>query len=320
MRLDTTPPTSFTWPDIPYTAWRDTCAALHLYLQIVGKYRLSRTPWVNHSWHATFYVNARGLTTSQIVDGPGGAIEIEFDLIDHVVIGMGADGRTERFALDSMSVADFLFRFLDLIRALGGTAELHGRPNEIADAKPFAEDRQQRPYDRDAVTRFHQALIQVDRVLKQFRTSCFGKVSPVHLFWGSFDLAVTRFSGRIAPLHPGGVPALPDEVTREAYSHEVSSAGFWPGGGGVDYPAFYSYAYPAPEGFSQARVEPEAAFYSPELGEFLLPYDAVRLASDPDAALSAFLESTYVAAAKLGHWDRGALECSPGRPRQPRPI
>jgi len=308
------------WPDIPYAPWRETCTALHLYTQIVGKYRLSRTPWVNHSWHATLYVNARGLTTSLIPDGPAGGIEIAFDLIDHAVIGIGADGRTQRFALGSMSVADFHSRFQDLVVALGGTPEFHGRPNEIIDVVPFARDRQVRPYDADAVRRFHLALVQVDRVMKRFRTGCLGKVSPVHLFWGSFDLAVTRFSGRLAPAHPGGIPALPDEITREAYSHEVSSAGFWPGGGAIDYPAFYSYSYPAPEGFSQAGIVPDEAFFSAELGEFLLPYDAVRRANDPDAVLTAFLESTYEAAARLAGWDRDALECSIGEPRRPRSL
>ncbi len=306
------------WPDIPYPPWRETCTALHLYTQIVGKYRLARAPWVNHSWHATLYVNARGLTTGLIPDGPAGGIEIAFDLTDHALIGAGADGREDRFALGPMAVADFFARFLALVRGLGGTPELHGRPNEIPDALPFEEDRTPRPYDADAVTRFHRALVQADRVLKRFRTSSIGKVSPVHLFWGSFDLAVTRFSGRTAPRHPGGIPALPDTVTREAYSHEVSSAGFWPGGGGIDYPAFYSYAYPAPEGFAQARIAPEDAFFSQKLGEFVLPYDAIWRAHDPDATLMAFLESTYDAAARLADWDRPALECSMGEPRRVR--
>lgn len=308
------------WPDIPYEPWRETCAALHLYTQIVGKYRLARTPWVNHSWHATLYVNARGLTTSLVPDGPAGGIEIAFDLIDHSLIGTEPGGQIERFPLGPMSVADFHTRFLELVGALGGTAELHGRANEIADAVPFADDREKRPYNAEAVTRFHRALVRIERVFQHFRTSCIGKVSPVHLFWGSFDMAVTRFSGRHAPPHPGGIPALPDEITREAYSHEVSSAGFWPGGGSIDYPAFYSYAYPTPEGFAQAPVAPQAAFFSSELGEFVLPYDAVRQARDPDATLTAFLESTYAAAAQLGRWDRSALECSPGEPRRVRPI
>jgi Family of unknown function (DUF5996) len=307
------------WPDIPYSPWRGTCSALHLYTQIVGKYRLARTPWVNHSWHATLYVTARGFTTSLVPDGPGG-VEIGFDLIEHAVTGAATDGRTARFPLGPMSVAEFHARFLDLLVELGGTPDLHGRPNEVPDPVPFEEDRDRRPYDADAVTRFHQATVAVDRVLKLFRTAYLGKVSPVHLFWGSFDLATTRFSGRPAPLHPGGIPALPDEVTREAYSHEVSSAGFWPGGGAVDFPAFYSYAYPAPDGFADAQVAPEAAYYDGNLGEFLLPYDAARRSSDPEAALMDFLESTYRAAADLGGWDREALECPRGEPRRPRPL
>ena len=308
-----------TWPEIPYPPWRETCAALHLYAQIVGKYRLARTPWVNHSWHATLYVNARGLTTSLVPDGPGG-IEIQFDLCDHAVIGAAADGRTARFALEPMSVVGFLARFLDLVASLGGTPELNGVPNELPDPVPFAQDRRARPYDADAVSRFHRALVAIDPVLRRFRTAFLGKASPVHLFWGSFDLAVTRFSGRAAPLHPGGVPGLPDAVTREAYSHEVSSAGFWPGGGPIDYPAFYSYAYPAPKGFAEARVQPEAAAFNATLGEFILPYEAVRSARDPEAALMAFLQSSYGAAADVGGWDRRVLDCAVGEPLRPRPL
>ncbi len=252
-----------TWLDIPYQPWRETCAALHLYLQIVGKYRLARTPWVNHSWHATFYVNARGLTTSLVPDGRGG-IEIVFDLLDHVVVGAATDGRRANLPLGPTSVADFHGHFIDLLRSIGGTPEFNERPNEMPNPNPFVEDEAERPYDAKAVTRFFHAMVAVDRVLNRFRTGYLGKVSPVHLFWGSFDLAVTRFSGRPAPLHPGGIPALPDAVTREAYSHEVSSAGFWPGGAGVDFPAFYSYAYPTPPGFAEAPVAPEAAnFDSP---------------------------------------------------------
>jgi hypothetical protein len=307
------------WADIPYEPWRETCSALHLYLQIVGKYRLARTPWINHSWHATFYVNARGFTTSQIPDRSG-AIEIGFDLVDHAVVGNASDGRTAEFSLGPMSVAEFHGRFLDLIRSLGGTPDFHGRPNEVPHPVPFAADRARRAYAPEAVTRFFQATVRVDKVLKQFRTSYVGKSSPVHLFWGSFDLAVTRFSGRRAPLHPGGVPGLPDAVTREAYSHEVSSAGFWPGGGAIDFPAFYSYAYPAPHGFAEARPAPDAAYFHKGLGEFVLPYDAVRLSSDPEATLMTFLQSTYNAAADLGGWDRAALEGEPGIPRRPRPL
>lgn len=307
------------WPALPYVAWRETCAALHLYLQIVGKYRLARTPWLNHSWHATFYVNARGLATPLIPDGLGG-IQIAFDLLDHAVLGTAVDGRSERFALEPMTVAAFHARFLELVRALGGTPKLHGLPNELPDAVPFARDHVLRPYDAGAVTRFFQVLVRVEPVLQRFRTAYLGKSSPVHLFWGSFDLAVTRFSGRRAPRHPGGIPGLPDDVTREAYSHEVSSTGFWPGGGPIDYPAFYAYAYPAPAGYAQAKVEPDEAVYNETLGEFLLPYDVVRQSRDPAAMLTAFLQSTYAAAADLGAWERAALECAPGEPLCPRPL
>ncbi len=307
------------WPEIPYPAWRDTCSALHLFAQIVGKYRLARTPWVNHSWHATFYVDARGLTTGRVPD-VSGDIEVRFDLIDHVVVGESTNGRTEAFDLEPMSVAEFHRKFVDLLDLLGGTPKFHGRPNETRNPVAFVEDLAGRPYDADAVTRYFRALVGVARVFERFRTAYLGKVSPVHLFWGAFDLAVTRFSGRRAPLHPGGIPKLPDAVTREAYSHEVSSAGFWPGGFGVEYPAFYSYAYPAPAGFSAARVEPAAAAFDGTLGEFLLPYDAVRITEDPESALLAFLESAYAAAATLGGWDRGALECAAGQPGRPRPL
>jgi hypothetical protein len=306
------------WPDIPYTAWDETCSALHLYAQIVGKYRLARTPWVNHGWHATLYLDARGLTTSLVPDGPR-SVEIVLDLLDHAVIGATTDGRIARFDLAPMSIADFQRRFKELLMELRATPEFHGRPNEVRNPIPFAEDHAERPYDAAAVTRFFHASIAVERVLQQFRTSFLGKVSPVHLFWGSFDLAVTRFSGRPAPPHPGGVPGLPDQVTREAYSHEVSSAGFWPGGNGIDFPAFYSYAYPAPAGFGLAEVAPAAAYFDSTLGEFLLPYDAVRRASDPAADLMAFLDSTYRAAADLGAWDR-RTDCPPGEPRRPRPM
>jgi Family of unknown function (DUF5996) len=307
------------WPAIPYGPWRDTCSALHLYTQVIGKYRLARTPWVNHSWHATLYPVARGFSTGLVPDRPGG-IELVLDLIDHQLVGAAANGRTARFSLGPMSVAGFHAKALDLIKKLGGTPEFDGRPNEIPDAVPFAEDKVERPYDADAVNRFFRACVSVTAVLQTFRTAYLGKVSPVHLFWGSFDLAVTRFSGRKAPPHPGGIPALPDEVTREAYSHEVSSAGFWPGGGPVDFPAFYSYAYPAPPGFADARVSPDGAYFDKGLGEFLLPYEEVRRAADPQRTLLGFLESTYRAAAELARWDVDALECEIGQPRRPRPL
>ena len=307
------------WPDIPYLPWKETCSALHLWSQIVGKYRLAHTPWVNHSWHATLYVTPQGLSTGKIPD-PSGDITVSFDFLDHRLIVEAESGRRESFALEPMSVADFLKRTKLAIQAVGGTPDIHGRPNEIPDAVPFAQDTDERSYDRNAVERFHKALIRIDRVFNHFRTGFIGKVSPVHLFWGSFDLAVTRFSGRTAPLHPGGFPNLPDTVTREAYSHEVSSAGFWPGGGGIDEAMFYSYAYPVPEDFKDWPVEPSAAGWNDGLGEFLLPYEAVRTADDPDAALMQFLQTTYEAASETGKWDRSLLECELGRPRIPRLV
>jgi hypothetical protein len=306
------------WPDIPYEPWRDTCRALHLYSQIIGKYRLARTPWLNHSWHATLYIRPQGVTTGQIPDMPGG-VEIMMDLVHHEIRGFAADGRSAAFPLEPMSVAGFHERFLDLIRWLGGTPEFDGTPNEIPDPVPFTEDRAPRPYDAEAVERFLRALQAAHDVFSLFRTGFIGKASPVHLFWGSFDLAVTRFSGRTAPPHPGGIPSLPDEVTREAYSHEVSSAGFWPGEG-IGYPAFYSYAYPTPDGFADASVEPEGAFFHQELGEYVLPYDKVRTATDPQGTLLRFLQTTYEAAANCANWDRDALEAPLGEPGHPRPV
>ena len=307
------------WPEIPFAAWRETCDALHLQAQVIGKYRLAHTPWQNHSWHATLYLTPRGLSTSVVPDGPG-AVELSLDLLDHALVGRASDGRSARFPLGPGSIAEFHRRTLELIRWLGGTPVLDPHPNEIAGAVPFPEDHADRPYDAVAIGRFFQALVQVDRVLKQFRTAFLGKASLVHLFWGSFDLAVTRFSGRPAPRHPGGVPGLPDAVTREAYSHEVSSAGFWPGGMGAEDAAFYSYAYPAPEGLDRAKVRPPEARFDPKLGEFILPYEAVRRSADPEATLLAFLSDTYEAAATLGRWDRAALECPPGVPGRPRVV
>ena len=304
------------WPAIPYSEWQSTCSALHRYLQIVGKYRLARSPWVNHSWHATFYVTPRGLTTSLVPDVTGG-IEVTFDFVDNVVRGECHSGRKLHFPLRPMTVAEFHEQFVDMIDDLGGTRTFHGVPNELPDATPFAKDTAPRPFDADAVARFHQALVLVNHVFQEFRTGFRGKVSPVHLFWGSFDLAVTRFSGRPAPLHPGGIPNLPDDVTREAYSHEVSSAGFWAGGGPIDDAAFYAYAYPQPEGFADAMIRPEAATYNQDFGEFILPYDAMRTSPDPQATLLEFLDSTYAAAASLGEWDpaleypRGAVGSPP---------
>jgi Family of unknown function (DUF5996) len=307
------------WPELPTAAWRETCATLQLFTQVVGKIRLARSPWLNHSWQVTLYVTSRGLSTSPIPDGHRN-FEIEFDFIDHALKVSASDGARRQFALAGNSVASFYARALQALHELGIEVRIDEMPNELPDPIKFSDDTQHASYDADAVRRFFQILVNADRVFKQLRTSFLGKASPVHFFWGSFDLAVTRFSGRTAPRHPGGVPHLPDDVASEAYSHEVSSAGFWPGGGAIDYPAFYSYAYPEPAGFRTTKVRPEAAFFSEALGEFILPYDAVRTASDPEAALLDFMQSTYEAAADCGKWDRAALECAPGRPGIVRKI
>ena len=307
------------WPKLPYGEWQETCTALHLWSQIAGKYRLAHAPWVNHSWHATLYVTPRGLTSGLVPDAER-FISLDFDFCEHRFVARADGGAVESFSLEEMTVADFFERAKRAITAVGGSPTMHGAPSEIADPVPFASDTKLRPYDKAAVERFHQTLLSIERVFSHFRTSFLGKVSPVHLFWGAFDLAVTRFSGRRAPTHPGGIPALPDSVTREAYSHEVSSAGFWPGGAGADDAMFYSYAYPAPDGFKTSKVQPSSAFYDAKLGEFLLPYQAVRSAHDPDDALMTFLKSTYEAAAESGQWDRTALECETGRPRVPRRV
>lgn len=307
------------WPLIPYPEWKTTCTALHLWSQIIGKYRLARTPWLNHSWHATLYVHPRGLTTGPVPDGES-SITLTLDLHDHVLIAENSLGQRRFAPLEPMSVADFFGRAAEAVTGVGGRFTVHGRPNEVESPVRFADDLARRPYDRDAVERFHRALVSIDQVFQLFRSSFIGKVSPSHLFWGSFDLAVTRFSGRSAPLHPGGVLNLPDSVSREAYSHEVSSAGFWPGGRGADEPMFYSYAYPAADGFRHSNVEPTEAWFHTDLGEFLLPYEAVRTSSNPAETLMQFLQSTYVAAADTGGWDRERLECSTGRPGVPRQV
>jgi hypothetical protein len=312
-------PPQVLWPELPVAAWRETCATLHLWTQIVGKIRLSRAPWLNHSWHVALYVTARGLTTSPIPDGIN-TFQIDFDFIDHVLRISSSDGATRQFALPGQSVASFYACVLAALGELGIHVTIDEMPNELPEPIRFSQDNQHASYDPDAVRRFFQILVNVDRVFRQFRTGFLGKASPVHFFWGSFDLAVTRFSGRRAPRHPGGVPHLSDAVACEAYSHEVSSAGFWPGSGAIDYPAFYSYAYPEPAGFRTAPVRPNAAFFSEALGEFILPYDAVRTAADPDRALLDFLESTYEAAAIAAKWDRDALECRPGKPGVVREI
>ncbi|MEP6943235.1 MAG: DUF5996 family protein [Betaproteobacteria bacterium] len=308
-----------TWPELPYARWRDTCMTLRLWTQIVGKIRLVQSPWLNHSWHVPLYVNARGLTTSLIAHGDR-AFDLSFDFIDSVLVLRTSEGAERRITLAPQTVADFHHRVMAALDDLAVPVRIDEMPNEIEGAIRFSEDRTHCAYDTAYAQRFWRALLQVDRVLHVFRTGFIGKCSPVHFFWGSFDIAVTRFSGRTAPPHPGGVPHLPDSVAREAYSHEVSSCGFWPGGGGLDEAAFYSYAYPAPDGFAKARVRPAEAYFHETLGEFVLPYDAVRKATDSDATLLAFLTSTYEAAADAARWDRAALECPRGRPGVPRRV
>jgi hypothetical protein len=307
------------WPELPWAAWKDTCATLQLWTQIAGKIRLACTPWLNHSWHVPHYLTARGLTTSPIFLGQR-CFSLDFDFIDHVLVIATADGARRELPLRPRTVADFHAELLTTLAELGLIVRINEFPSEIADGIRFGEDRVHRSYDAEYAQRFWRALLQVDRVFSRFRTGFLGKCSPVHFFWGSFDLAVTRFSGRRAPLHPGVVPGLPQPVLREAYSHEVSSAGFWPGGGAIDYAAFYSYAYPEPEGFRAAPVEPAAARYDAMMGEYLLPYDAVRTANDPDRVLLAFLQTTYEAAADGAKWDRAALDCELGQPGVPRRV
>jgi hypothetical protein len=307
------------WPELPTAAWRETYATLHLWTQIVGKIRLARAPWLNHSWHVTLYVTARGLTTSPIPDGVR-TFQIDFDFIDHLVRISTSDGAARQFALAGQSVASFYAAIMADLADLGIHIVIDEMPNELPDPIRFSQDHQHACYDPDAVRRFFQILVNADRVFKQFRTGFLGKASPVHFFWGSFDLAVTRFSGRRAPRHPGGVPHLPDDVACEAYSHEESSAGFWPGSGAIDYPAFYSYSYPEPPGFRTTRVRPDAAFFSEALGEFILPYDAVRSDAQPEQALLEFLQSSYEAAANAAKWDRDALECALGQPGVVRQV
>jgi hypothetical protein len=307
------------WPELPTAEWRDTCATLQLFTQIAGKIRLARSPWLNHSWQVTLYVTARGLSTSPIPDGKR-SFQIDFDFIAHDLRISTSDGAERQLALSGHSVASFYKAVMTALGQLGIVVEIDEMPNELPEPIKFSQDTEHASYDPDAVERFFRILVNADRVFKQFRTGFLGKASPVHFFWGSFDLAVTRFSGRRAPRHPGGVPHLPDAVVCEAYSHEVSSAGFWPGSGAIDYPAFYSYAYPEPPGYRATTVRPDAAFFSEALGEFILPYDAVRTAADPDQALLNFLQSSYEAAADAGKWDREALECAPGEPGAVRQV
>jgi hypothetical protein len=290
------------WPELPLDSWRESYATLHIWTQIVGKIRLRLTPLVNHWWNVPLYVTARGLTTSRIPYGER-AFELRFDFLAHELVLESNDGTVKRLALRPMTVADFYRGCLEMARSAGFEVSVWRMPVEIPDPIPFDEDRVHHSYDPERVERFWRILLSVDAVLQKFRSRFIGKSSPVHFFWGSFDLAVTRFSGRRAPERPGA-----DSITREAYSHEVCSVGFWPGGSGVSGPAFYAYAAPEPEGFRAASVQPTGARYDAGLGEFLLMYDEVRSAASPSAALLAFCQSTYEAAANPGKWDRTALE------------
>jgi Family of unknown function (DUF5996) len=297
-----------TWPELTLSAWEETRDTFHMWTQVVGKVRLALEPMVNHWWQVPLYVTARGLTTSLMHAGTTG-LEIEFDLIDHMLDLRTSHGRSRQVTLEPRSVASFYEATMVALGELGVRVTISPRPQEVIEAIPFAQDEEHHAYDAAAVHRFWLALVQIHRVMIRFRARFVGKASPVHFFWGGPDLAVTRFSGRRAPKHPGGVPNCADWVQELAYSHEVSSCGFWPGGSSEG--SFYSYAYPQPDGFAAWPVLPDAAYYGDEMGEFLLPYTAVRTANDPEAALLAFFESTYEAAAELGGWDRAALEVAP---------
>jgi hypothetical protein len=307
----TTPP--IVWPELPpFESWQESCTTLHLWTQIVGKIRMTLSPPINHSWGVALYVTTRGLTTSPIPN-ESGTFAIDFDFIDHALRITTSHGETRAFALEPMSVADFYRKTMQTLGELGISVKIYARPVEVVEAIPFAEDTTHASYDAAAVHAFWSVLATVAPVFTEFRSRFLGKVSPVHLFWGALDLAVTRFSGRTAPLHPGGVPNCADWVMQEAYSHELSSAGFW-AGAGLGEAAFYAYAYPAPDGFHDCAVEPEGAYFEEKLGEFILPYEAVRTAKDPKQALLAFLQTTYAGAATLAQWDRSALE-RPGHVR-----
>ena len=297
-------------PQLVYEDWKDTLATLHMWTQIVGKLRLVQTPWVNHSWHVPLYVTARGLTTSPI-PYKSRAFEVNFDLIDHKLYISTSDGKISRIELRPRSVADFFREVMSNLDELGLAIKIYTVPSEVPDGIPFDQDETHASYAAGEASAFFRVLSFADLAFKKFRARFVGKCSPVHFFWGSFDLAVTRFSGRPAPPHPGGVPHMPDWVAREAYSHEVSSLGFWPGGEQFPEAVFYSYAYPEPEGFRSKRVEPRAADFNADLGEFVLPYKAVQASALAENYVLAFAQSTYEAAATLADWDRAALEQNP---------
>jgi len=299
--------TAADWPELPLAAWADTCATLHLWTQIVGKIRLAHAPMVNHWWHVPLYVGPRGFTTSAI-PYRARSFQIDFDFIDHRLRIDSSDGRRATMALEPRSVADFHAELMGRLRDLGLETRIWTMPVEIEGAIPFERDHEHAAYDRDYVESFWRILLQVDRIFNRFRSSFVGKASPVHFFWGSFDLAVTRFSGRNAPLLQSNSPNVGRWVMQEAYSHECSSAGFWPGNGGFGKPAFFSYAYPEPEGFADAAMSPAATHYDEDLGQFILAYDDVRQSLAPDEMLMDYLRHTYAAAADAGRWDRAALE------------
>jgi len=299
------------WPDLPLSAWSDTCDTLQLWTQMVGKVRIAVTPLINHWWNATFLVTARGLA-APAMSFAGGTFDIVFDFVEHRLVIDTSDGRAETMTLEPMTVAGFYAEFIKRLRRLGIEVQIRSMPCEIEGALPFERDTVHAQYDPVFVQKFLQALTQANRVLTEFRARFIGKASPVHFFWGSFDLAVTRFSGRTAPPPKGATPNVARRVMAEAYSHEVSSCGFWPGNGGYGRAAFYVYAYPEPAAYGDARLRTAGAFYDKGLGQFILPYDAVRQSNDPDMLLLGFLQETYEAAADLANWDRKALE------RQPR--
>lgn len=295
------------WPELAFDQAKDTYETLHLWTQIVGKIKLTRMPWINHSWHVTLVITPTGLTTGNLPANEK-HFQINFDFREHQLQILTSLGEEKSFPLAHLSVAAFYKKTMAALRKLGIEIDIHKVPNELEVVVPFDQDEQHATYEPRHAADLHTALLAVNAVLTPFRVDFVGKCSPVHFFWGSFDLAVTRFSGRKAPLHPGGVPHLPDRVAQEAYSHEVSSCGFWPGSGGVPFAAFYSYMYPEPDGYKAAVVEPEAAYYHQTMGEFILPYEAVRQANDPAAMLLDFLQSTYRAGAELADWDRENLE------------
>ncbi len=304
-------PATNLFPSLPLSSWQDTYTVLHLWTQIVGKIRLALSPNVNHWWHSTLYVTPRGLTTGTIPYKTR-IIEIRFDFIDRQLHIESSDGASQTVELMPRSVANFYQAVMTALKEIDIEVRIWTMPQEIANPIPFERDNEHATYDPESAQRFWQILVQTDRILSTFRSNFIGKSSPVHFFWGSFDLAITRFSGRTAPQHPGGVPGMADWVTREAYSHEVSSCGFWAGDKAVTEAVFYAYAYPEPSAFQTYPIQPKEAFYNAQMREFVLPYETVRQAADPEAMLLTFLQSTYEAAANSAHWERGLLERSPG--------